>query len=68
VKEAFYKAVNGGDRFAPGQIEVRVEPLGGYGVRWHGFRPGDPCRVRVAAGSKDVAAVVTVVSQAGVVP
>ncbi len=65
VKEAFYKAVNRGERFAPERIEVHVDPLGGYAVPWYGSRSRGPCRVRVAAGSTDVAAVVTVASQAG---
>jgi phosphopantetheinyl transferase len=65
IKEAFYKAVNVGESFAPRQIEVRVDPLGGYVVRWLGSRPTGPCRVRVAAGRSEVVAVVTVALQAG---
>ncbi|HEY7676618.1 MAG TPA: 4'-phosphopantetheinyl transferase superfamily protein, partial [Candidatus Methylomirabilis sp.] len=49
VKEAFYKAVNAGERFAPNRIEVRVDPAGRYAVRCGGSRPEGPCEVRVAA-------------------
>lgn len=60
VKEAFYKAVNVGERFAPSRIEVLVDPLGGYAVRCERVRPGGRCRVRVAAASREVVAVVMV--------
>lgn len=62
VKEAFYKAVNIGERFAPSRIEVRVDLLGGYVVRCDGSWPGGICRVRVAATDGEVAAVVAVIS------
>jgi phosphopantetheinyl transferase (holo-ACP synthase) len=60
VKEAFYKAVNAGERFAPSRIEVRVDALGRYAVRCDGSRPGSPCGVHVAAAGEEVMAAVRV--------
>lgn len=65
VKEAFYKAVNVGEGFAPQRIEVGANPQGGYAVRWLGSRPTGSHRVRVTAGHTEIAAVVTAVVQSG---
>jgi phosphopantetheinyl transferase len=59
VKEAFYKAVNVGEGFAPQRIEVGANPQGGYAVQWLDSRPTGRHRVRVTAGRTEIAAVVT---------
>jgi len=60
VKEAFYKAINVGERFAPRRIEVRVDPPDGYAIRCDGSRPRGGCLVRVAATGGEVVATVMV--------
>ena len=67
VKEAFYKAVNAGERFAPNRIDVRIDPAGRYAVRCGGSRPGGPCEVRVAAAGDEVMAAVMVAMRPGMV-
>jgi len=68
VKEAFYKAVNAGERFAPGRIEVRVDRPGRYAVRCEGSRPGGPCEVQVAAAGGEVLAAVRVAGRPEAAP
>jgi phosphopantetheinyl transferase (holo-ACP synthase) len=59
VKEAFYKAANGGEPFVPRRIEVRLGEGGDHGVRFGDVDLGDACRVQVAEVDTEIVAIVT---------
>jgi phosphopantetheinyl transferase len=61
VKEAFYKAVNVGEGFAPCRIEVCPRVCGGYGLRFAGAEPDGLWRVHLIEADKEIAVIVTVV-------
>jgi phosphopantetheinyl transferase len=65
IKEAFYKAANTGDRFAPARIEVSCNGRGAYRVRLHEAELPDTCRARAAISAHHISAVVTVETPRG---
>lgn len=60
VKEAFYKAVNVGERFVPSRVEIRAGALGEYSLRLKGAEVGGLRRVHVEAVGEELIVIVTV--------
>jgi phosphopantetheinyl transferase len=65
IKEAFYKAANTGDRFAPARIEVSCDDGGAYRLRLDEEALPDACRARTAISVHEISAVVTVETSRG---
>jgi phosphopantetheinyl transferase len=60
IKEAFYKASNTGDRFAPGRIEVSCDDRGTHGIRVDDAKPPTICRAQTAISANHIIAIVTI--------
>jgi phosphopantetheinyl transferase (holo-ACP synthase) len=60
IKEAVYKAVNIGEPFTPGRIEVCPRAGGGYTYRWDGAKPGAAHTIDVIGSDQEIAAIVIV--------